>query len=230
MRSVEGIYLSKLYQLENIIQQKAGKCSGAQAAFADILNSVQRQIDMVSGAPAGDTMPVNIQSAVAPDLPDIYAAGLFTGYSGRPAAATGSEIDAAIEKAASATGLDPALIRAVIRVESSFDSGAVSGAGAQGLMQLMPGTAREMGVTDPFDAEQNVMGGAKYLARQLRRFGDVRLALAAYNTGPGRVNSYHITDPNNPSEYEKLPRGVRGYVAKVLKYYEQYKTGGGGAV
>ena len=230
MRSVEGIYLSKLCRLENIIQQKAGKCSGAQAAFADILNSVQRQIDMVSGAPAGDAMPVNTHSAIAANLSDIYAAELFTGYSGRPSAATGSEIDAAIEKAARATGLDPALIRAVIRVESSFDSNAVSGAGAQGLMQLMPGTARELGVTDPFDAEQNVMGGATYLAKQLKRFGDVRLALAAYNTGPGRVNSYHITDANNPSEYEKLPRGVRGYVAKVLQYYEQYKTKGGGAV
>jgi len=230
MRSVEGIYLSKLYQLENIIQQKAGKCSGAQAAFADILNSVQRQIDMVSGASAGDGMAVSAHSAVTPDLSDIYAAGLFTGYSGRPSAATGSEIDAAIEKAAQATGLDPALIRAVIRVESSFNPDAVSGAGAQGLMQLMPGTARELGVTDPFDVEQNVMGGATYLARQLRRFGDVRLALAAYNTGPGRVSSYHITDANNPSEYEKLPRGVRGYVAKVLRYYEQYKSTGGGAV
>jgi soluble lytic murein transglycosylase-like protein len=230
MRSVEGIYLSKLYQLENIIQQKAGKCSGAQAAFADILDSVQRQIDVVSGAPAGDSMAVNTHSAVAPNLSDIYTAGLFFGYLGRPSVATRSEIDAAIEKAAQATGLDPALIRAVIRVESSFDSSAVSGAGAQGLMQLMPGTARELGVSDPFDVEQNVMGGATYLARQLRRFGDVRLALAAYNTGPGRVSSYHITDANNPGEYEKLPRGVRGYVAKVLQYYEQYKTTGGGAV
>jgi soluble lytic murein transglycosylase-like protein len=223
MRSVEGIYLSKLCRLENIIQQKAGKCSSAQAAFADILGGVQRRIDMVSGAPAEDDTTASTNSAMVSDLSDIYAAGLFTGNAYRPSAATGSEIDAAIEKAACATGLDPALIRAVIRVESSFDFNAVSGAGAQGLMQLMPGTARELGVTDPFDAEQNVMGGATYLAKQLRRFGNVRLALAAYNTGPGRVNSYHITDANNPSEYEKLPQGVRGYVTKVLQYYEQYK-------
>lgn len=224
MRSVEGIYLSKLCQLENIIQQKAGKCSGAQSAFADILGSVQRRIDMVSGAPAGEGIAAGANSAMVSDLSDIYATRLFTGYAGRPSAATGSEIDAAIEKAASATGLDPALIRAVIRVESSFDSNAVSGAGAQGLMQLMPGTARELGVTDPFNAEQNVIGGATYLAKQLRRFGDVRLALAAYNTGPGRVNSYHITDANDPGEYAKLSQGVRGYVAKVLQYYEQYKS------
>jgi len=238
MRSVESIYLSKLYQLENIIQQKAGKCSGAQAAFADVLDSVQRQIDAVSGTPAGGDIAVNTASAVASDmsgvfasgLSDIFAARLFTGYSGTASAATSGEIDSAIEKAARATGLDPALIRALIRVESSFDPNAVSGAGAQGLMQLMPGTAREMGVSDPFNAEQNVMGGATYLAKQLRRFGDVRLALAAYNIGPGRVNSYHITDAGNPAEYGKLPQGVRGYVAKVLQYYEQYETTGGGAV
>jgi soluble lytic murein transglycosylase-like protein len=224
MRSVESIYLSKLCQFEGIIQEKAGKCSGAGSAFADILGSVQRRIELVSGESSATTATDAAADSSIPSLSDIYAAGVYTGYTGSSSAATGSEIDAAIEKAAKATGLDPDLIRAVIRVESSFDSNAESGAGAQGLMQLMPGTAKELGVTNSFDAEQNVMGGATYLAKQLKRFGDVRLALAAYNTGPGRVNSYGITDADDPAQYELLSKGVRGYVAKVLKYYEQYNN------
>jgi len=224
MRSVESIYLSKLCQFESIIQEKAGKCSGAESAFADILGSVQRRIELFSGVSSDTTATETTGATEFAGLSDVYAAGVYTGYTGTTSAATGSEIDAAIEKAAQATGLDPDLIRAVIRVESSFDSKAESGAGAQGLMQLMPGTAKELGVADPFDAEQNVMGGATYLAKQLKRFGDVRLALAAYNTGPGRVNSYDITDADDPEQYEQLSQGVRGYVAKVLKYYEQYNN------
>ena len=119
----------------------------------------------------------------------------------------------------SKTGLDPNLIRAVIRVESSFRTDAVSSAGAQGLMQLMPGTAREVGVDDPFDPHQNVRGGATYLKRQLQRFGDIRLALAAYNTGPGRIASLGIADPDNADEYTKISparKGIRRKSVNVL--------------
>jgi soluble lytic murein transglycosylase-like protein len=216
MRSVEGIYLSKLCQFESIIEEKASKFSGAQSAFAGILNSIQQEIGDYSVASDITAAQTGLNTS------DIYAADAYTGYIGNTSAASGDEIDAAVEKAAKATGLDPDLIRAVIRVESSFDSNAESGAGAQGLMQLMPGTAKELGVIDPFDAEQNVMGGATYLAKQLKRFGDVRLALAAYNTGPGRVASYDITDADDSAQYERISKGVRGYVDKVLKYYEQY--------
>ncbi len=222
MRSVEGIYLSKLSQFESIISEKSAKCAGAQSAFAGILNDVQQRMTLSSDK-ASAAQALSTINSMQPLLPDIYAEGTFTGYTGGTVA-TGSEVDAAIEKAARATGLDPDLIRAVVRVESSFKSDAVSGAGAQGLMQLMPGTAAELGVTDPFDAEQNVMGGAKYLAKQLKRFGDVRLALAAYNTGPGRVASYGITDANDAAQYGQISSRVRGYVDKVLQYYNQYNN------
>lgn len=199
MRSIEAIYQSKLERFEAILEQKSAK----SAVFADILSKVQTE-----------------QTAVqAP--PDAYNAGLYTGYTGSSVVGS-SEIDAAVENAARATGLSPALIRAVIMTESSFRPNVVSRSGAQGLMQLMPGTARELGVTDSFDVYQNVMGGATYLKKQLNRFGDLRLALAAYNTGPSRVAKYGITDANDADQYERISAGVRGYVSKVLRYYEQY--------
>lgn len=95
-----------------------------------------------------------------------------------------------IESAAGQTGLSGDLISAVIAAESAYRPDAVSPAGAQGLMQLMPGTARSLGVQNPFDPLQNVMGGSRYLQQQLQRFGSVEKALAAYNAGPGAVERY----------------------------------------
>ena len=150
------------------------------------------------------------------------ASSSYTGGSKLAVSASTEEIDAAVRQAAIKTGLDPALIKAVIQVESSFRTNAESGCGAQGLMQLMPGTAKSLGVTNSFDAYQNVMGGSTYLMQQLNRFGDVRLALAAYNTGPGRIGRLDITNANDPAQYSKISEGVRGYVDKVLRYYEQF--------
>lgn len=92
-----------------------------------------------------------------------------------------------IERAAAAHGLDPKLLHALVISESAYRPDAVSSAGAGGLTQLMPATAAQLNVRDRFDPVQNLNGGANYLAQQLRRFSDVRLALAAYNAGPERV-------------------------------------------
>jgi soluble lytic murein transglycosylase-like protein len=100
-------------------------------------------------------------------------------------------IYAMIREAAVAYGLDPALVRAVVWVESRYDPYAVSPRGARGLMQLTSDTAREVGVTNPFDARQNVFGGTKYLSRLIQRHdGDVALALASYNAGPATVRRF----------------------------------------
>jgi soluble lytic murein transglycosylase-like protein len=95
--------------------------------------------------------------------------------------------DALIRQIATETGLDPKLLHALVIVESAYDTRAISPVGARGLTQLMPATARELGVADAFDGEENLRGGARYLAAQIGRFGDLRLALAAYNAGPNRV-------------------------------------------
>ncbi|WP_085341139.1 lytic transglycosylase domain-containing protein [Aquidulcibacter paucihalophilus] len=96
-------------------------------------------------------------------------------------------LDALIRRIATETGLDPKLLHALVIVESAYDTRAISPVGARGLTQLMPATARELGVADAFDGEENLRGGARYLAAQIGRFGDLRLALAAYNAGPNRV-------------------------------------------
>ena len=107
-----------------------------------------------------------------------------------------SSMDEMFERAASATGLSTKLLKAVAKQESSFNPTAVSKAGAMGVMQLMPTTARSLGVRDPFDAEQNIMGGAKYIAQQLQRFGgNIEKALAAYNAGPNAVEKYNGIPP-----------------------------------
>ena len=105
------------------------------------------------------------------------------------------DLEALIQRAAQENGLDPEQLRALIGIESGGDPNAISPKGAMGMMQLMPGTAREMGVTDPNDPEQNVMGGAKYFRQQVDRFGDPELAAAAYNAGPGAVQKYGGVPP-----------------------------------
>jgi hypothetical protein len=101
---------------------------------------------------------------------------------------TDSDLKAQAARIAENYGIDPALFQALIQQESSFDPSAVSSAGALGLTQLMPKTAKSLGVTNPLDPTQNMEGGAKYLAQLLKQFnGDRKLALAAYNAGPGAV-------------------------------------------
>ena len=122
------------------------------------------------------------------------------------------DLEPIIAAAAEKYGIPPAIIKSVIRVESGFRRGAVSPVGAQGLMQLMPGTARSLGV-DPMDLEQNIDGGVRYLRQQLDRFGSLELALAAYNAGPGSVIRYGGMPP-----YPETQR----YVQEVLRNVENY--------
>jgi len=106
------------------------------------------------------------------------------------------DIHQSIRNAATRYAISEKLIQSVIQAESNYRSDAVSPAGAQGLMQLMPATARELGVSDPFDVDQNIDGGARYLRKMLDRFGgDIKLALAAYNAGPGTVQRYNGNVP-----------------------------------
>ena len=122
-----------------------------------------------------------------------------------------ADLDAIFDAAAQRYNLPSNLIKAVAKAESNFRPDATSRCGAMGIMQLMPGTARSLGVMDAYDPEQNIMGGAKYLKEMLERFdGDVSLALAAYNAGPNNVVKYDGIPPFN--ETQNYVKTVLGYL------------------
>jgi soluble lytic murein transglycosylase-like protein len=122
-----------------------------------------------------------------------------------------AQIDTLVGNAARDNGVPAGLIRSVIMAESAGDPSAVSSAGAEGLMQLMPGTAAGCGIGNPFDPQENVECGTSYLHGLLARFhGDVTLAVAAYNAGPGAVEKYHGVPPYAETQ---------AYVTRVLSAY-----------
>jgi soluble lytic murein transglycosylase-like protein len=131
----------------------------------------------------------------------------------QPAYGPDAQLLDCIRRHAEANNIDPLLVEIVIKHESAFDPNACSGVGASGLMQLMPETAADLGVTDLNDPEQNVAAGTRYLAEQLNHYGSVELALAAYNAGPGNVDYYGGIPP-----FEE----TQNYAASISsEYYER---------
>lgn len=170
-----------IHQVENRIreiQSLIGETSAPNEAFGSVLQQAQSEVD-----PGGEALRAG---------------------AGGPAP---QWVQPLIAEAARKTGVSPELITSVMRTESGFNPRAVSPAGAQGLMQLMPGTAAGLGVTNPFDPRQSVLGGAEYLREQLARFGNVEKAVAAYNAGPGAVQRCGGVPPY---------RETQNYVDRVL--------------
>ncbi len=160
------------------------------------------------------------QISIARPAADGNAAGLsaakstggtaFSGMLQRAVSSGGQKsLDTIFDEASQKYHVPKKLLKAVAKAESGFQADAVSSCGAEGVMQLMPSTAAALGVANPFDAEQNVMGGAQYLSGLLNKYGDQKLALAAYNAGSGNVAKYGGIPPFAET---------RNYVQKVLGY------------
>jgi soluble lytic murein transglycosylase-like protein len=185
--------ISRVSQLEGMIAAANG---GSPSPSASSSTSFDQQLSQATGAEAmsASTSSTSVASGSVP-----YAQQ--------------------IEAAASKYGIDPAVVKGLIKQESGFNPNAGSPAGAQGLTQLMPGTAASLGVTNVHDPAQSIDGGAHYLKMQLDRFGgDYSKALAAYNAGPGAVQRYGGVPPYSETQ---------NYVKNVLAFAQQYRRDGG---
>lgn len=149
---------------------------------------------------------------LSPNRKSTESASSFSSYLGES-----KSLDDIFKRAAKKYNVPENLLKAIGKAESNFNPKAVSRAGAQGVMQLMPATAKDLGVTDSFDPEQNIMGGAKYISGLLKKYqGDTKLALAAYNAGSGNVAKYGGIPPFKETQ---------NYVVKVMKYAGQELDG-----
>ncbi len=201
---------STLFQNVHAIQQRVAAIEGKLKFFSPQVAAPKPQIPVVKQV----HQTVVSAPEVRPYFPKELALALRQKLdSPQPVS---EDYDAMIAEAADRNGIDPDLVKAVVKAESGFRPDAVSPAGAQGLMQLMPSTAASLGVSDPFDPAQNIEAGARYLKTQIDRFGSTELALAAYNAGPGAVARYGGVPPYNET---------RNYVSRVMGYLSDIQNG-----
>lgn len=191
--------------------------TSAQASGID-LSSVSNILGATSALYNGTTSaytPASVQANATPATSTVTQVSNPTTPSASDSVASTSsgpvtQYDAIIKKASVTYGIPEKMIKAVIKQESNFNNNVTSGAGASGLMQLMPATASYLGVTNRNDPEQNIMGGTKYLKQMLDKFGSYDLMLAAYNAGPGNVSKYGGVPPFTETQ---------NYVSKIMANY-----------
>lgn len=188
--------------------------SGDSSDFSSLLNTLMGQASGtgLDGQSLLDKTTNNVPSSLA-GLNKAYTP--FQTWSHSSSAA---QFDPYIQEASAKYGVDQSLVKAVIQQESDFNHQAVSPAGAKGLMQLMDGTGRGLGVTNPFDPQQNVDAGTHFLSNLIQKYnGNEGVALAAYNAGPGRIDRLGIkNDQDLSNKLHLLPKETQAYVSQVL--------------
>jgi soluble lytic murein transglycosylase-like protein len=197
---LEDAKAQKLMEIDAAIAQ--AKLSGASGLAVNSALAKELGVDLVSS----DTAAASVAATASGT--DLLSQSSSSGSN----LVTTEELNSYFAEASATYGVDEKLLKAVAKAESNFNASAVSSAGAIGIMQLMPSTASGLGVSDAFDARENILGGAKYLSQLLNKYnGDTSLALAAYNAGSARVDEYGGIPPYAETQ---------NYVKKVLAYYQ----------
>lgn len=201
------IVAAKMQQLNTRLSSKMQEISGKTGIqfsemFASRIQNISQEQEVAEEINTGDTEVAGDSKPVD----SVVARGSY---------------DTLITAMAQKYNVEPQLVRAVVWAESNFNSNVVSNKGATGLMQLMPATAASLGVTDSYDPVQNVDGGVRYLAAQLKsNDGDVLRALAAYNCGPTRLSNLGVTDLTDPDQFALLPQETQNYINRIEGYLE----------
>ena len=209
MKGPEGV-MARIAEIESQIANISGKVSGDVSPNPTSKpDSFAATLDGKIGGSLGRGKP---NGELAPLDPTALGFGRI------PVGGNRGQIVQMVRQAAQKYGIDPNLFQGLVQQESDFNPQCLSSAGAMGLSQLMPGTARALGVTDPYDPGQNLEGGAKYFSQMMKQFGDVKLALAAYNAGPGAV-----ARANGIPDIAE----TRDYVQKVLGHADKIRSAGG---
>jgi soluble lytic murein transglycosylase-like protein len=222
----ELLRMQLLKKMELFPDSKGFSKSEEDTEFSDLLNDILAQAS--SNSPGGASSVPAIANKVSfkpASVNPVFASANSYNPENAAGHAKAAGLDSLIQDASRRNNVRPSLIKAVIDAESSFNSQAVSHAGAKGLMQLMDATGKSLGVTDPFDPEQNVEGGTKYLSNLLKKYdGNQGVALAAYNAGSGRIDRLGIANDHDlAARLEELPKETQKYVAKVLNLQRNYE-------
>ncbi len=190
---------------QNVLKDAMSKGSVPPPGTADALNALNP-----GASAAGNLTALAPLEAQEKTLKSMFPAESATSVT----SAKGVDLESLIAGVAQSQGVEPSLLKAMVSTESNFNPKAVSSKGAMGLMQLMPETANSLGVANPFDAEENLTGGAKYFNQLFSQFGSLPLALAAYNAGPSAVQQHGGIPPFQETQ---------DYVQKVLELKKQFE-------
>ena len=228
-RTIKELLQLQILSKSSLLSSSAQTATEDDTNFSEILNSLLSSSASSSDRPlaaagtiasSGSLQP--FRNSYVPVMPN----GAYASVQKPGSVKSAGDLEALIESASRKHSVQSSLVKAVIDTESSFNPRAVSGAGAKGLMQLMDGTSRGLGVTNPFDPAQNINGGTQYLAGLLQKYnGNRGVALAAYNAGPGRIDRLGITnDQELKSKMHLLPSETQAYVGKVLRLQRDYEA------